>query len=115
MTGPGWPDLGVLQRMIQPQDWTRTVCIIVDEIQTVDKDRARDTLVNFHLHNAGLPFVHLFAGLGDSHDVLQEAGLSRLSMSTRTIHDIGVLAPGEAGKRSRKCWRNSRSPKLGTA
>ena len=93
-TAPEGPDLDALKRNIAADGWTQTVCLIVDEIQTVDRGRANAALVALHQNLSGLPLVQVYAGLGDSHDVLREEGLTRLNPGM--VHDIGALPGREA-------------------
>ncbi len=93
-TAPEAAALKFLKRAVPADGWTQTVCLIVDEIQTVDRGRAKAALVALHQNVADLPLVQVYAGLGDSHDVLREEGLTRLNPGM--VHDIGALPGREA-------------------
>ncbi len=93
MIAPRELSLRELARVLPPRDWTRPVCLMVDEIQNVGSE-AKNLLVTLHKGNHGLPIVPLYAGLGSSLDVLATHGLSRLGVTA--VHDIGALAPEEA-------------------
>ncbi|MCY4319926.1 MAG: AAA family ATPase [Alphaproteobacteria bacterium] len=82
-----------LVRAVPPSAWTRPVCLMVDEVQAVDRSVVLSLL---HQGIAGLPVVPLLAGLGSSQDHLAalNIGLSRLAIDA--VHDIGALAPEEA-------------------
>ena len=90
---PAVPSFRELRRRFPPGKWRRPVCLMVDEIQHA-RPEARAVLVALHQGMAGLPIVPVLAGLGNSYDVLQRLGLSRLA--DEAIHDIGRLAPKEA-------------------
>ncbi len=80
---------------LPPHKWPRPVCLMVDEIQDVDPE-AKSLLRALHLGTMGLPVVAVYAGLGDSHDVLQDTGMTRVSQGA--VHNIGTLAPEEAAE-----------------
>ena len=86
-----------------PRKWKRPVCLMVDEIQGVCSEaeqkvrpKAADTLLAFHDEALGLPIVPLYAGLGDSQSMLEEANLTRLT--TGNVRGVGALAGEEAEK-----------------
>jgi len=90
-----------LAETLPARKWSRPVCLMVDEIQTVWRESeggiapaVSETLLAFHEDGLKLPIVPLYAGLGDSHDTLRAAGLTRLDSDA--VHDIGALAAGEA-------------------
>ena len=90
---PEAADLAALARSIPGREWTRPVCLMVDEIQTV-RPQAHPTLLALHAANHGLPVVPVYAGLGDANDMLVAAGLTRLE--SEATHDIGALDAKEA-------------------
>ncbi len=67
---------------------------MVDEIQSV-RAGAEHILKSLHLATYGLPVVPLYAGLGNSGDVLDALNLSRLNIGNG-VHDIGCLSIGSA-------------------
>ncbi len=85
--------LYTLRETLPPHEWPRPVCLMVDEIQKVGPE-AEEVLLSLHLGTMGLPVVPVYAGLGDSYDVLQAVCSPRLSEGA--VHDIGALAPEEA-------------------
>ena len=88
----------VLRELQPPSTWVRPVCLMVDEIQGVAMD-AKEVLNKLHNRMEGLPVLTVLAGLGDSYDHLnneKKVGLSRFG--SEVIHDIGCLAPEEAGE-----------------
>ena len=81
----------VLLEKLPPSAWTRPVCLMVDEVQTVGP-AAKEVLDKLHNAMRGLPVL---AGPGDIHHHLSGVcGLTRFAMGA--IHDIGLLAPEEA-------------------
>ncbi len=96
-TAPPVPSFHELRRRFPPSSWTRAVCLTVDEVQNVEP-AARSVLDMLHQGMPGLPVVPVLAGLGNSQDVIatREVGLSRLGIDA--IHDLGALAPEEAGQ-----------------
>ncbi len=85
--------LDTLGRTLPGRTWPRPVCLMVDEIQTVGPE-AGPMLLALHTARHGLPVVPVYAGLGDSHDRLQAAGLTRLE--SEAVHEVGALGDGEA-------------------
>ena len=93
-TAPPALSIEELAHALPPAEWTRPVCLMVDEIQQAEPE-ARDVLSRLHQGNHGLPIVPLLAGLGSSQDVLQgRVGLTRLDIDA--VHDLGALSPAEA-------------------
>ncbi len=92
-TAPDSVTLNSLRETMPPKKWRRPVCLMVDEIQDV-RPVARPVLRALHLDTLGLPIVPVYAGLGDSYQVLKNACSPR--MAEGAIHDIGALAPEEA-------------------
>ena len=79
----------------------RTVCLMVDEVQTVrtGADGGTDPeigefLLNLHSGEHGLPVIPVYAGLSHARQRLSEAGLSRLSRGT--VHTLPPLSEEEA-------------------
>ena len=87
------PPAMTFETLAEMVSWTRPVCLMVDEVQAVDRSVVLSLL---HQGIAGLPVVPLLAGLGSSQDHLAalNIGLSRLAIDA--VHDIGALAPEEA-------------------
>ena len=67
-----------LARMYPPATWRRPVILMVDEIQTAE-NQASPILTLLHKGCFGLPVIPVFAGLGDSEEVLVQRKISRLS------------------------------------
>ena len=91
-TGPPQGDLAELGRLFAPKDWPGPLCLMVDEIQTMQAEQA-PVLQSLHLATAGLPVVPVLAGLANARDVLARFGISRLSEDW--VHTLGRLDAGE--------------------
>ncbi len=98
---PATATLDALRERLPPFRWKRPFCLMVDEIQGVWSEaeqkvrpKAADTLLALHDEALGLPIVPLYAGLGDSHDILSKANLTRLT--TGYVRSLGALTGEEA-------------------
>ncbi len=91
-TAPSSPSFAELRRVFPPQDWKWPICLMVDEIQNLERDEAA-TLEPLHLGTAGLPIVPVLAGLANARDVLARRGISRLNEDG--VHTLGRLNAGE--------------------
>ncbi len=85
--------LGALQQLLPAPEWRRPVCLMVDEIQNLASREQAAMLLAFHEATHGLPVVPLLAGLGNSGEVLDGAGISRLARGS--VHWLGPLEPGQ--------------------
>ena len=99
--------LNTLKRMRPGRTWPRPVCLMVDEIQTVGPE-AGPMLLALHTAWHGLPVVPVYAGLGDSHDTLRAAGLTRLE--SEAVHEIDALGGGEAASAVERMLEEFRVP-----
>ena len=75
----------------------RPVVLFIDEIQNISDDRTSNEvrlLTNLHLGTGGGPIIPVLAGLAHARDVLDDAGLSRISEDA--ILPLGVLSREEA-------------------
>ncbi len=105
-TAPPLAGLSELRRMFPPADWTRPVCLMVDEIQNLDPKEGK-TLESLHLAVDGLPIVPVLAGLSSSQAALtRRGGISRLSRGA--VRTLGCLEAGQAAEAVRwmlACFR----------
>ena len=85
-----------LLELIPSNKWKRPLCVMVDEIQNVEKrvPKCYACLDAFHLGTHGLPIVMVCAGLGDSGEQLGKADLTRLG----DVHNLGGLESTEVEK-----------------
>ena len=65
----------------------------MDEIQNIEPE-AKALLSRLHLGNHGLPIIPIYAGLGNSLNMLMNHGVSR--PVSDYIHSVGALANDEA-------------------
>ena len=98
-TAPSSPSFAELRRIFPPQDWKRPICLMVDEIQNLEREEAA-TLEALHLGTAGLPVVPVLAGLANSREVLARCGISRLNEDG--VHTLGRLEAGEPAEAVRR-------------
>ena len=82
-----------LKRHLPPAEWRHPLILMVDEIQNVGGEEKK-ILQSLHQGTHDLPIIPVFAGLGNSIDVLDSLGLSRTNENN--IHSIGALALDEA-------------------
>ena len=90
---PPSPSFLELRKQFPPGIWKRPICLMVDEIQNLERGEA-GTLEALHLGTADLPIVPVLAGLGNARDVLAQCGISRLSDDC--VHSLGCLEPGQS-------------------
>ena len=98
-TAPSTPSFAELRRLFPPQDWKGPLCLMVDEVQNLERDEA-GTLEDLHLATAGLPIVPVLAGLANARDVLARRGISRLNEDG--VHTLGRLEAGEPAEAVRR-------------
>ncbi len=98
-TAPAAPSFAELRRVFPPQDWKWPLCLMVDEIQNLERDEAA-TLEALHLGTAGLPIVPVLAGLANARDVLARHGITRLNEDG--VHTLGRLEAGEPAEAVRR-------------
>ena len=91
-TAPSSPSFAELRRIFPPQDWKWPICLMVDEIQNLEREETA-ALEALHLGAAGLPIVPVLAGLANSREVLARCGISRLNEDG--VHTLGGLEAGE--------------------
>ena len=91
-TAPSSPSFAELRRIFPPHDWKWPICLMVDEIQNLEREESA-TLEALHLGTAGLPVVPVLAGLANSREVLARRGISRLNEDG--VHTLGRLEAGE--------------------
>ena len=96
---PPVPSITELGKQFPAGVWKQPICLMVDEIQNLDRAEAR-TLEALHLGTAGLPIVPVLAGLANARDVLAQCGISRLSDDC--IHSLGCLEPRQSNEAVRK-------------
>ena len=75
--------IGFFEHACRPSDWTRPVCLMIDEAQTVCGYPERSEVNEFilHLHSSNYPVLMLFGGLGNTLDTLEQIGLSRTAVA----------------------------------
>ncbi len=99
------PSFAELRRIFPPQDWKWPICLMVDEIQNLEREEAA-TLEALHLGTAGLPVVPVLAGLANSREVLARCGISRLSEDgVHTLRRLEAGEPAEAVRRMLDAYR----------
>lgn len=105
-TAPPLAGFSELRRSFPPADWSRPICLMVDEIQNLDRNEGK-TLESLHLSVDGLPIVPVLAGLSSSQAALtRRGGISRLSRgAVRTLGCLEAGQPAEALKRMLACFR----------
>ena len=103
-TGPPQGDLAELGRLFAPRDWPGPLCLMVDEIQTMQAEQV-PVLQSLHLATVGLPVVPVLAGLANARDVLARCGISRLSEDG--VHMLGCLDAGEPAEAVRRMLADS--------
>ncbi len=89
--------LSALARRLPGQDWDSPLVVAIDEAQNLPPDRNSPQAIFVQaLHNAShrLPILPVLAGLGDTRDVIQAAGLSRPEFN----HEVGCLPREERGE-----------------
>ncbi len=86
---PGKSSFAALKRLLPPEKWPRPVVLMADEIQKA-RDGVGHVMKSLHLATYGLPIVPLYAGLGNSREILDRIGLSRLDGDG--VHSIGCLS-----------------------
>ena len=91
-TAPSLPSFAELRGIFPPQDWKWPICLMVDEIQNLEREESA-ALEALHLGTAGLPVVPVLAGLANSREVLARCGISRLNEDG--VHTLGRLEVGE--------------------
>ena len=88
-TVPPVPSLAAVKTALLDSD--RVVVLILDEAQDLEgcaADKARPVISKLHQGSHGGPILTIFAGLAHSYAVLQERGISRLSIN----HDRTLMA-----------------------
>ena len=88
---------GLREKNSGVSDIKRPVVLFIDEIQNISDDRTSNEvrlLTNLHLGTGGAPIVPVLAGLAHARDILDDAGLSRLSEDS--ILPLGALSSEEA-------------------
>ena len=88
-TAPSVPSLAAVKAALL--DSNRVVVLILDEAQDLEgyvADEVRPVISKLHQGSHGGPILTIFAGLAHSNAVLQERGISRLSIS----HDRTLMA-----------------------
>ena len=88
--------LGFFEHACRPSDWTRPVCLMIDEAQTVCgyPERRGPNEFLLHLHGSDYPVLMLFGGLGNTLDALEQVGLSRTSVVG--VHSLPLLTIDQA-------------------
>ncbi|MCY4152302.1 MAG: ATP-binding protein [Aestuariivita sp.] len=84
---------GQLSALYKALKHQRPILLCVDEIQNIEPD-AKAMLSLLHEGNHGLPIIPVYAGLGNSLNLLMDHGVSR--PVSGYIHSVGALAPHEA-------------------
>ena len=88
--------IGFFEHACRPSDWTRPVCLMIDEAQTVCgyPERGESNEFLLHLHASNYPVLMLFGGLGNTLDALEQVGLSRTSVAG--VQGLPLLTVEEA-------------------
>ncbi len=98
-TGPPQAGFAELSALFSPEEWPGPLCLMVDEIQTLQAEQA-PVLQSLHLATQGLPIVPVLAGLANAREVLARCGISRLNEDG--VHTLGRLEAGEPAEAVRK-------------
>ena len=98
-TAPPYAGFAELGALFPPKDWPGPLCLMVDEVQTLQAEQA-PVLQSLHLATAGLPVVPVLAGLANARDVLARCGISRLNEDG--VHTLGRLEAGEPAEAVRR-------------
>ena len=77
--------------MMRTLRWKRPLALMIDEVQNLERREFR-LLEEYHLGTHGCPIVPIFAGLGNSREVLRGNGFSRMTGSS--MHSLGYLEQG---------------------
>ncbi len=89
--------LSSLTERLPGRDWASTLVVAIDEAQNLPPDRQcpqAGFLQTLHSAGHGLPILPVLAGLGDTREVVQAAGLSRLEFN----HEVDCFTPEERGE-----------------
>ena len=81
-----------LQETLGKKRWTRPVCLLIDEAQTLDQPGI-DLLASIHDGSHQLPIFPLLLGLGNTRARLQKGGISRLEGNA--VHTLPALTQDE--------------------
>ncbi len=90
-------DMYDLESIFPPRRWKTPLIVAVDEAQRLDwpvNSEQGAFLQCLHDGDPGFPILPVLAGLGDTRDVVQAAGLSRPEFN----HEVGCLTPEERGE-----------------
>lgn len=110
-TAPPYAGFAELGALFPPKDWPGPLCLMVDEVQTLQAEQA-PVLQSLHLATAGLPIVPVLAGLANARDVLARCGISRLNEDG--VHTLGRLEAGEPAEAVRRMLDAYRADIAGT-